>query len=100
MERHGHLTLGPIVRQHLLTISPATIDRLLSPIRGAAGRRRKRKRSTQASQQIPIRTFADWGEPDPGSLEVDFVSHGGDSMRGTFLSLLYRAIDRLQPVYS
>jgi hypothetical protein len=85
MERHGHLTLGPIVRQHLLTISPATIDRLLSPIRGAAGRRRKRKRSTQASQQIPIRTFADWGEPDPGFLEVDFVSHGGDSMRGTFL---------------
>ena len=85
MERHGHLALDPIVRQHLLTISPATIDRLLAPIRGTARRRRKRKRATQSSQQIPIRAFADWGEPDPGFLELDFVSHGGDSMQGTFL---------------
>jgi hypothetical protein len=85
MERHGHLALDPIVRQHLLAISPATIDRLLAPIRGTAGRRRKRKRTTQSSRQIPIRTFADWSEPAPGFLEVDFVSHGGDSMQGTFL---------------
>jgi hypothetical protein len=85
MERHGHLALDPIVSQHLFTISPATIDRLLAPIRGTAGRRRKRKRVTQSSRQIPIRTFADWGAPDPGFLEVDFVSHGGDSMQGTFL---------------
>src|SRR5512135_3922411 len=33
MERHGHLALDPLIRQHLLTISPATIDRLLRPIR-------------------------------------------------------------------
>ena len=85
MERHGHLALEPTVRQHLLTISPATIDRLLAPIRSTAGRRRKRKRTTQSSRQIPIRTFADWGEPAPGSLEVDFVSHGGESMQGAFL---------------
>ncbi|HLH74350.1 MAG TPA: transposase family protein [Chloroflexota bacterium] len=85
MERHGHLALDPIVRQHLLTISPATIDRLLAPIRGVAGRRRKRKRSTESSRQIPIRTFADWSEPLPGFLEVDFVSHGGESTQGAFL---------------
>ena len=85
MERHGHLALDPTVRQHLLAISPATIDRLLAPIRSTAGRRRKRKRTTQSSRQIPIRTFADWGEPVPGFLEVDFVSHGGESMQGTFL---------------
>lgn len=85
MERHGHLALDPTIRQHLLTISPATIDRLLAPIRSTAGRRRKRKRTTQSSRQIPIRTFADWGEPAPGFLEVDFVSHGGESMQGTFL---------------
>lgn len=85
MERHGHLALDPIVRQHRLAISPATIDRLLAPIRGAAGHRRKRKRATNSSRQIPIRTFADWSKPDPGFLEVDFVCHGGDSIQGTFL---------------
>ena len=41
--------------------------------------------TSQSSRRIPIRTFADWGEPDPGFLEVDFVSHGGESMQGTFL---------------
>ena len=85
MERHGHLVLDPLIRHHLLTISPATIDRFLRPIRAAAGQRRKRKRTTKSSREIPIRTFADWYDPGPGFLEVDFVSHGGDSMQGTFL---------------
>ena len=39
MERNGHLAVDPIVRQHLLAVSPTTIDRLLAPIRGTAGRR-------------------------------------------------------------
>ena len=85
MERHGHLRLDPTVRELLLAVSPATIDRLLAPIRGTAGRRRKRKRVTESSRQIPIRTFADWNEPGPGFLEVDFVAHCGDSLQGTFL---------------
>jgi hypothetical protein len=85
MERHGHLAVEPSIRQHLLTISPATIDRLLRPIRETAGQRRKRKRTTKPSREIPVRTFADWYDPGPGFLEVDFVSHGGDSMQGTFL---------------
>ena len=85
MERHGHLTLDPNVRQLLLAASPATIDRLLAPIRGTAGHRRKRKPTTKSSREIPVRTFADWKEPAPGFLEMDFVAHGGDSMQGTFL---------------
>jgi hypothetical protein len=85
MERHGHLALDPDVRQLLLAASPATIDRLLAPIRGTAGHRRKRKPTTKSSREIPVRTFADWNEPAPGFLEVDFVAHGGDSMQGTFL---------------
>jgi hypothetical protein len=85
MERHGHLTLDPNVRQLLLAASPATIDRLLAPIRGTAGHRRKRKSTTKSSREIPVRTFADWKEPAPGFLEIDFVAHGGDSMQGTFL---------------
>jgi hypothetical protein len=85
MERHGHLALDPTVRHLLLAVSPATIDRLLALIRGTAGQRRKRKRVTESSRQIPIRTFADWNEPGPGFLEVDFVAHSGDSLLGTFL---------------
>ena len=85
MERHGHLALDPNVRQLLLAASPATIDRLLAPIRGTAGHRRKRKPTTKSSREIPVRTFADWNEPGPGFLEIDFVAHGGDSMQGTFL---------------
>ena len=79
MERHGHLALDPDVRQLLLAASPATIYRWLAPVLGTAGHRRKRKPTTKSSREIPVRTFADWNEPAPGFLEVDFVAHGGDS---------------------
>jgi hypothetical protein len=85
LERHGHLALDPAVRQLLLTASPATIDRLLAPMRSTAGQRKKRKQASKSSRQIPVRTFADWNEPAPGFLEIDFVAHCGDSMQGTFL---------------
>jgi hypothetical protein len=85
MERHGHLTLDSNIRQLLLAASPATIDRLLAPIRGTAGHRRKRNPTSKSRREIPVRTFADWKEPAPGFLEIDFVAHGGDSMQGTFL---------------
>jgi hypothetical protein len=85
MERHGHLSLDPTVRELILGASAATIDRLLAPIRRTAGRRRKRKVVSKVSRSIPVRTFADWKEPGPGFLEVDFVAHCGESMEGTFL---------------
>jgi hypothetical protein len=85
LEQHGHLALDPSVRQRLLVASAATIDRLLAPVRGTAVGRKKRKNPTKPSQQIPVRTFADWQEPLPGYLEIDFVSHGGSSQQGTFL---------------
>ncbi|HKA53663.1 MAG TPA: transposase family protein [Candidatus Binatia bacterium] len=85
LEKHGHLDLNPMVRQRLLAISPATIDRLLVSVRGTAFTRKKRKTATKPSKQVPVRTFADWNEPSPGYLEIDFVSHGGSSMHGAFL---------------
>ncbi len=36
LERHGHLALSPEVRTQLLTLSPATADRLLRPLRERA----------------------------------------------------------------
>jgi Integrase core domain len=85
LERHGHLDLDPTVRQCLLSASAATIDRLLTSVRHTATGRKKRKTATKQSKLIPIRTFADWNEPPPGYLEIDFVSHGGSSMQGVFL---------------
>jgi hypothetical protein len=85
MERHGHLDLDPEVRERVLAASPATIDRLLAPVRTKARNRRKRRAPKKASLQVPIRTFGDWNEPIPGYLEIDFVAHCGGSMAGAFI---------------
>jgi hypothetical protein len=50
MERNGHLALDETVWQQLLTISAATIDRLLTPIRVTAVQRWKRKPATKCSR--------------------------------------------------
>ncbi len=90
MERHGRLALDPCVRQRLLTISAATIDRLLAPTRGeGVGYRRRRGGINSALRQsIPIRTFADWKDVQPGFFEIDFVEHGGGITEGTFVHSL------------
>ena len=88
MERHGHLDLDPEVRSRLHTVSAATIDRLLAPVRGKARSRRTRRQTSKVSKNVPIRTFADWDNPDPGSLEIDFVAHCGGSMAGFFIQTL------------
>ena len=67
----------------LRTISPATIDRLLQPIRV---RYKKRGRSTTKPgtllrKQIPIQTNQ-WDESRPGFLEADTVAHCGESLSG------------------
>jgi hypothetical protein len=85
LERHGHLHLDAEVRQRLLAVSAATIDRLLAPARSNTSHRKKRRAATKPSKEIPVRTFADYGDALPGYLEIDFVSHGGTSMQGVFL---------------
>jgi hypothetical protein len=39
-------------------------------------------------KSIPIRTFADWEESQPGFLEVDLVHHCGESVEGFYLTTL------------
>jgi hypothetical protein len=88
MERHGHLHLDAEVRRWVLQASAATIDRLLKPLRSGAQSHRRRRRSVKVNKEIPIRTFADWGQVDPGYLQMDFVLHGGMSVAGSFLYTL------------
>ena len=89
LERHGHLALDPEVREKLLTISSATIDRLLAPVRkmspGNGWRRPPRARSA-VQRRTPVRTFIGWGEvKEAGWLEIDLVAHCGKWMEGRFL---------------
>ena len=78
-ERHGHLHLDPLVRERLLQISAATIDRILArnPAEDGARRRRRVGMGSAIRRSIPVRTFADWHNPPPGFLEVDMVEHCG-----------------------
>ncbi len=88
MERHGHLKLELELRQRVLSVSAATIDRILRPVRQGAGTRRKRRQVKKVAKEIAIKTFSDWDEPEPGFLEIDFVVHGGGSMAGEYLHTL------------
>ena len=87
MERHGHLDVEQIVRDKVLAVSAATIDRLLKPVRMKTKRRRS-KCKKKVSKQAPIKTFSDWNEPAPGYLEIDFVAHCGGSLSGSFIHSL------------
>jgi len=91
MQRHGHLQLDPAVRSKLLDISAASIDRLLSHEREAAGHARRRRWGAGSAirQSVPVRTFADWGDPLPGYIECDMVEHcGGMKEGGNFVHTL------------
>ncbi len=90
LERHDELTLDAPMRALLLALSPATADRLLAPTRRATLPRGRTttKPGSLLKHQIPIRTFADWDDARPGFLEIDLVSHGGESASGEYLHSL------------
>jgi len=90
MEKHGHLRLATGVRDRLLQMSAATIDRLLTePRERVTGtRRRKGVGATILRRSIPIRTFGDWKDPEPGYMEADLVAHCGGSMAGSVVHTL------------
>jgi len=90
MERHGELMIAADTRALLLSLSPATADRLLAPARhGALPRgRTTTKPGSLLKHHIPIRTFADWDDDRPGFLEIDLVGHGGESTSGEYVHSL------------
>jgi hypothetical protein len=90
LERLGHLTLTDEVRGQLMAISPATVDRILRPLRQADHPRDRTttKAGGLLKHQVPVRTFADWEEQRPGFMEADLVAHCGTSPHGAFLNTL------------
>jgi hypothetical protein len=77
--------LVPDVRLKLLVMSPATIDRLLRPLRAIYRKGRgSTKPGTLLKNQIPIKTH-NWDVTKPGYFEADTVAHCGTSMAGDFV---------------
>jgi hypothetical protein len=77
--RHNELRCDAATRKKLARMSAATIDRLLRPERQKyqlKGRSHTRP-GTLLKHQIPMRTFSDWDEQQPGFLEIDLVGHDG-----------------------
>jgi len=89
MERHGHLKLDSAVRESLLSMSAATMDRLLTTVRNTAKQGRRRTMiNTPLRKSIPVRTFGDWHDPAPGFFEMDMVVHCGKSLVGSYVHSL------------
>jgi hypothetical protein len=90
LERHGELRLAATEREALLEMSAATMDRLLRPARRRLGRqpRRNSPPTTSLKAQVPVRTWSEWVDVAPGSLQADLVLHCGESTEGFFLTTL------------
>lgn len=85
MEGHGHLDLDPVIKSKLLQMSAATMDRALQTVRGNSSKSRRRGVAGSALRRsVPIRTFSDWGDPAPGHMEADLVSHSGPVAKGSW----------------
>ena len=90
LESHGELFLSDEVRSQLLTISAASIDRLLRIHKRDAVRQPHRKppHPTSLKSQVPIRTWSEWRDVKPGSVQADLVLHCGESTTGFYLATL------------
>jgi len=90
LEQHHEIALDAGTRQKLLSISAATVDRLLAPERGKFALRGHSgtKPGTLLKHQIPIRTFAEWNQAQPGFVEIDLVGHDGGEASGDFCQTL------------
>lgn len=90
LRRHGQLVLDPTIEDLVLSLSRSTLERLLAPRRGP---RRIHGQSTTRPgtllrAQIPLRTWSEWDDATPGFVEIDLLSHAGESAEGFFLYTL------------
>jgi hypothetical protein len=83
-----HRSLSSAVKEQLLEVSSATLDRMLAPLRAKYGpRKRGTKPGSMLRQEIPIRGGS-WQENEAGWLEADTVSLCGGSSSGEVIWML------------
>ncbi len=95
LERHGELVDGQdrysrSVREELLSMSSASIDRYLKPIKATDQIRGRSttKPSPLLRSSIQIRRAGDEVEAEPGFFEGDTVAHCGPTLKGEFARTL------------
>jgi hypothetical protein len=90
LEREDELVVSEQVRQKLVTVSAASVDRLLSQEkkRWKLKIRTGTKPGGLMKNQIPVRTYSQWDEKRPGYVEIDLVEHNGGSSQGDFMQTL------------
>jgi len=90
LKQHKEIVVSKEDEALLLSMSPATIDRLLAPVRKSLQikGRSTTKPGTLLKHKIPIRKFADWNDTKPGFLEIDLLPHCGESIGGEYVNTL------------
>ncbi len=86
LRRDGELVLSDEEADLLTAMSAATIDRRLQNAKTVAGftGRSHTKPGSLLKSQIPIRTWSEWDENQPGFVEIDLVGHEGGNSFGEF----------------
>jgi hypothetical protein len=90
VQAEGSWGISEEVKAKLLKISVSTCERLLRPHKAAfrpAGRCMT-KPGSMLKSQIPVRTWADWVETEPGYCEMDLVHHCDNSTYGEYVHTL------------
>jgi hypothetical protein len=90
LEQFGELRWPAITKEKLLQISASSVDRLLTAERRKQQLRGRShtKPGTLLKHQIPIRTFAEWDEDQPGFVEIDLVAPDGGLALGDYCQTL------------
>jgi len=90
LREKGELNIKDETGKQLCRMSESTIDRILrrfrrkEPGRGLS----TTKPGVLLKKAIPVKTFSDWDESQPGFLEIDLVAHCGESVEGFYLTTL------------
>ncbi len=90
VEAEGAWGFSESVKEKLLKISVSTCERLLRPHKAkfrSSGQCMTRPGSLLKSQ-IPVRTWAEWTETEPGYCEMDLVHHCDNDTYGEYIHTL------------
>jgi hypothetical protein len=89
LERCQEIEISQDTKELLLKISSASIDRCLRLIRIKSPQGLSTtKPGSLLKNLIPVHTFTEWDEEQPGFLEIDLVAHCGNTPEGQFLCTL------------
>ena len=90
LEEEGALKLEHAVREQLIGMSAATIDRRLRlfKLQKRPSGYTTTKPGSLLKQQIPVHTYTPWEEQRPGFVEIDLVAHCATSTAGHYLNTL------------